>query len=243
MRLTVADLLTSQLRLIGAVEPGETPEASELNDALQANNIMLDNWSARTLLVRAAVQETFQLVPNKAAYTIGVGADFNTSKPVMVLGAFIRDTGANDIPLEIMTFDQFDALPDKSISVGMPEALYYDPGLAQQAVQTGTIKIYQTPDRVYTLFLEQQKYLKEFVNLADVVTFEPAYLRAIKFNGAMEYYYEYRKHTQMIPPGIKRIASESLNIVENMNGQLRVMGFDIPNAGRGRWNVMTDGFF
>lgn len=237
--MTVADLLTSQLRLVGAVASGETPQDYELTDALQANNMMLASWSARKLLVRSLVQEHFTLVAGQASYTIGPGGNFNTGKPIAIPGAFLRVAGS-DYPVDVVTESEFNSQADKS-SPGMPAMLYFDPGQAQQGSQVGTVYLCNVPDQAYTLYIEQQKYLTALGNLSDAITFEPAYLRAIKFNGAVEYYYEYRKHSQLLPPDVRSIAKESLRIIENMNTTLLVCGFDLPGGGKGGFNIMTGG--
>src|ERR1035437_5549262 len=107
MQLTVQDIILAQLRLIGVIDPGDTPDADMINDAVQANNIMLDSWSAQRLMIRALIQESFPLTANVGQYTIGIGQTWNTSKPLAIPEAFIRDTQSIDTPLDIYTEDQY----------------------------------------------------------------------------------------------------------------------------------------
>lgn len=239
MIVTVQDIIEAQLGLIGVLDPAEAAEASMVANAIKFNNIMLDSWSAQRLMIRALIQESFPLVAGQASYTIGVGANFNTSKPMAITGAFLRDSQNVDTNVELYSEDQYKARDDKSVTQGRPDALWYDPGLTQQTTQTGTIWMYVIPDGTssYTLFITQQKPLTEFVNPTDVVTMEPQYYRALVFCGAIEQYYLYRKHSQPIPADIKRIARESLNAIKTLNSIQGLVPLDIPGSKRSVFNI------
>ncbi len=239
MILTVQDIIEAQLRLIGVLDPVEPADAMMITNAIQANNIMLDSWSAQRLMIRALVQEGFPLVAGQASYTIGVGGNFNTSKPMAVTGAFLRDQNNVDTGMTPYTEDQYKARNDKSVTQGRPDAFWYDPGLTQQTVQTGTIWLYNIPDGTtpYTLFITQQKVLTEFVNPTDTLTMELQYFRALKFCGAIEQYYEYRKHTQQIPMEIKKGARESLSTIKTLNSTQNIVPLDIPGSRRSVFNI------
>lgn len=243
MNITVGDMIKAQLRLIGAIEKNETPTADEMNDALQANNMMLDSWSARNLLVRSTVLENFPLVAGTYHYTIGTGQTFNTTKPVKVVEAFYRDSSSIDQPIEVVSYDLYDDDSDKTVASGPPVELFYDPGVAQQATQKGDIYLNPVPDSAYTLYLRQQKMLTEFSSLTATVTFDPAYYRAIKFNGAMEIYREYHQHAKPLPGDLVALARESMRIVENMNAVPLVAGTDLPTGKvGGTYNIYSDSF-
>lgn len=247
MVLTVTDLIKAQLRLV-LTNAGDSDsiDAEEMFNAMQANNMMLDSWSAQRLFLRSLIQQSFSLVANVAAYTIGTGQtapNFNTAKPIAIPNAFVRDPGGLDYTLDIATEDEFNAFLDKGYAIGVPAALFYDTGLTQQSgVQTGVINIYPYPDQAYTLYIEQQKYLTEFSALTDTLTFEPAYYRALKFNGALEYYHEYRSHKYPVPPMLKQLAKDSKDVITNMNSSPTVARFDLPGVRTGKWNVLTDGY-
>lgn len=241
MILTVQDIIEAQLRGLGVLDPNETADASMLKNAIQANNIMLDSWSAQNLMIRALTQEQFPLVAGQASYTIGVGGNFNTSKPMSITGAFLRDGYSVDTGVDIYTEDQYKARDDKAITQGRPEALWYDPGYAQQAVQTGTIWIYYIPDGTtpYTLFITEQKPLIEFVNPTDILTLEPQYFKAIKFQGIIEQYYDYRKHTQAIPPALTHLAMQAVSTIKALNATQKLVPLDIPGSKRSVFNIFV----
>ncbi len=244
MVLTVEDLIKAQMRIVlASANDFDSVTDQQFNDAMQANNMMLDSWSANKLMIRSLVQQSFPLVASTSAYTIGTGMAFNTVKPIAIPNAFVRDSANLDYPLNIASEDEYNAYGDKALTPGVPLALFYDVGDAQEAgVPSGIINIYPMPDQAYTLYIDQQKYLTEMQNLSDTLTFEAAYYRALKFNGALEYYYEYRSHKYPIPPDLEERAKESKDTIINMNATPVLMRTDLPGVKTGKWNVMSDSY-
>lgn len=240
--MLVQDIFIAMMEVIGATTLDEVPEDNEMQKCRRHVNLMLDSWSARNLLQLAAVQENFPLMAGKVSYTIGVGGNFNTSKPIEVLRAFVRDASNNDYPVDVKTVEVYESYSDKMISRSRPEALYYDPGVTQQSVQTGTIFLYPIPDDSSDkLYIDSQKYFTEFTNLTDSVTFTPAYFRAIIYNGAIALWRPMGRRGN-VPMDILGIASESLRTLENMNAKPMISALDIPGARRtgGSYNIYTD---
>lgn len=85
--MNARDLITSALKTVGVISAGETPSAGEASDGLSALNMLIESWSADNLALFQLKREVFELVPNKGQYTVGIGGDFNTSKPMTVMGA------------------------------------------------------------------------------------------------------------------------------------------------------------
>lgn len=236
MTLTVGDLVKSVLRLVGALAKSETPAADEMQDTIQALNMMLLSWSARKLLVRSTVSGDFPLTVNLASYNIGTGQTFNTPKPLAITSAYLIDSNNVESDLEVVSREVYNSYDDKLLAIGRPVAIAYDPNEAQQASQYGTIFVYYIPDQAYTLHIEQQKILTELGAAASVLTFEGHYYKALKFNGAKEIYREYRGHDAPIPADILEQAAESMRIIETLNATTPRIKLDIPGGGS-RFNI------
>lgn len=241
--LTVQDLILAQLRLIGVIESGESPDLSMVADMIQGNNIMLDSWSAQRLMVRSLAQEVFPLQRGVGSYLVGPGKTWNTTKPQTITDAFVRDSAGLDYPLEIYAENQYKSRSDKSFSLGRPEALWYDPGPAQQTAQAGTVNVYGIPDDNYDIYLTGQKALTELVNASDALNIDKAYLRALKWNGVIEMYHEFRSHGTSIPVSYLKNAKESLNVIKLMNSTPLITGTDLPGAKRGNFDFMSGGVY
>jgi len=239
--MKVQDLFIESLGLIGAIAIDELPTNSEFTACMRTCNMMLDSWSAESLMVRSTTRETFPLVSGQYIYTIGIGKNFNTSKPIKLEDAFFRDDANYDTPVTIITKDLYDNYPDKIISSGRPEVIMYDPGASQQSAQYGNIYVYPIPDasQSYNLTLESSKYLTEFVNLTDDVTFEPAYFEAIAWNLAERLWPKFNR-IKPIPPTVVMGAMKSKRVIQNMNATIPTANMDLPGMKGGTYNIYTD---
>ena len=231
MARTVLDIVKDQMTLINAIAIDETPTDSEINLGIRVNNSMIDGWSANNLMLRSSTLDILTLTPNKGSYTIGASgsADFNTAKPIRIVGAFVRDGSGTDTPIDIipqLTFDTY--ATDKSFAYGRPTVMAYDPGLTQQSTNLGTILVYTAPDMGYTLHMQSDKYLTEFVNPSDPVTFEPAYYEALVYNGATRLYRYYHPDTKQIPTDIVILANSTKQAIESMNAVQCTATMDLP---------------
>src|SRR5271157_1968059 len=172
MSITARDIITQALRKLGIGTPGEVLSADEMNSGLDALNVMLKSWSGRSLLTTAQLQESFALIGGLPTYTIGpsvVSPNFITVKPITVCSGFIRDQSNTDYPVGLISREEYNAFVNKS-DTGLPSVIFYDPGIAQQANQLGTVNLYLTPDstNIYTLFLVSEKPFTTFASLNSI---------------------------------------------------------------------------
>ena len=213
MSTTAHDLVRGSMRLIGAVDPGEELTASEAADGLEMLNELLESWSNERLAVYMTLQENFALVSGTASYTIGSGATFNTTRPLDILSAFIRDDGY-DYPLRILNRKEYDEITYKAASF-QPEALYYQPSVAN-----GIIYLHGVPAKTYSvtngLYIDSQKQLQSFSGLTTAIVLPPGYKRAIRYNLALELAPEYNRN---VPDAVLAIARESKAAVKRLNSR------------------------
>jgi hypothetical protein len=228
MNLTAQDIIKASMRKLGILAKSETPSNDELQDGLQALNVMIDEWGSQKLMGTATVRESFPLVANQTTYTIGVGGNFNTSTPYDIDYAFYRDSANVDYPLDIITREEFQGYSDKAIVQARPLSLFFDPGVTQQANQSGTINLYFTPDASspYTLFIDSQKPFTEFASLTTTVTFPPSYVKALVYNLAIEIAPEYEG--TIVPRIVEMLAVESKENLESTNSVRVVSILDLP---------------
>jgi len=229
--MLVQDIFIAAMEIIGATTLDELPEPSELQKCLRHCNLMLDSWASR-LSLQGTVQQPFTLQAGKVSYTIGLGGDFNTIKPISVPTAFVRDGGGTDYPVEMTEREVYDGLSDKTVSTGRPDTILYDPGTPQQTPQLGTFFCYPIPDAAgpYTLFINQIKYLTEFVNLTDVVNMAPAYNKALVANLAVEIWRPMGRKGP-VPPDIRQAATRTMDVLMGINHRIPLMRTDLPGTG------------
>jgi len=241
--VTVLKMIADAMEEIGALDVAfnEYPTSSEATRVLRRLNFMLGQWSGSSLMARGTIAEPFSLVAGKAAYTIGVGGDFNTQKPVKVLGGFVRDQYGVDSPIGVIDKMEYDYLQDKVLSPARPVGVCYDPGPTQQASQLGVIYVYYPPDNSgpYTLYLEQSKMLTS-VGINDILYFEDTYFNAILY-GLAENIWRMFHGNDPIPGDIIKHAEEAKATIQSMNATNPISYTDVP-GGRagGHYDVYTD---
>jgi len=183
--MTAQELIKAALRALGVIATGETPSAAELEDGLEALNMMLANWSDERLMVHAITEDSHALTSGTASYTIGSGADIDTKRPVKIEDAFIRESNL-DTPVTIVGQKEYNSVALKS-DTGTPTMLYYNPGWT-----TGTIYLAPTPGSGLTLYLYSFKAHAAkggtdlLTTLTSTVSFPPSYHAAIKWNLAVD---------------------------------------------------------
>jgi hypothetical protein len=238
--VTVLDIIKTALQEIGAIAADETPSGSDTQLALKNLNLMLGAWSADNLRVRGTVSENFPLVAGTRTYTIGATGDFATVKPLLIKSAFVRDPSSNiDFPVDIVPTEIYNGYGNKMYATGRPEAICHETGLTQQSAWLGTIMVFPIPNKVYTLFLENQKLLTSISSVGAAVTFEAPYYEALAYNLAIRLYRKYHEHGSPIPQDTLRLAADSLSVIERMNAVQPIAAINIPGI-RGGYNIYSD---
>lgn len=231
---TANELISRALRLLGVLGQGRrTLTANESSDGLEALNSMLESMSLERLMVYQILEENFPLVAGTGSYTIGSGGVFNTTRPVKIDSAFIRDSGNNDYPLEIIDNGAYDSVALKNTSA-CPQYLYYD---TQHPL--AYVRLLYVPDAAYTLYINSWKQLQRFADGTTALSLPPGYERMIAYNLAIELNAEYGS---VITPEVVAIATQSRAAIKRLNAPSPIA--DVAEAfmfrgGRGKQNIYT----
>lgn len=231
---TVSDLIKGSMRLIGVIAAGETPSSSESADALTSLNDMLDSWSNDGFLIYHRVIENLTLVASTASYTIGASGAFNTTRPIRIIDALVKESGSdNEVPIRIYNQDEWVQISDKTLTSTLPQGIYYDPNAA-----LGLIYVWPVPSGGSTLILHSEKPLTTYSAISEDVTLPPGYKKALRYNLAMELAPEYGK---AISQDIAMQASESKALIMRTNTRPVYMTSDVPGliGSRGSYNIYT----
>ena len=214
--MTVADVIRASMRKLAVVASGETVPPAELLDGLQTLQTMLRSWAAKKINSYATVQESALLVAGQASYTWGsAAADIITTRPYEIVNAFLSD-GTTDTMLRPISKNQYDAITFK-YGQGMPECYYYFP-----TYPLGTLCLYPSPDKGYTIYFNTIKPFDEIDSFDDVsatFSFPPAYEEAVIYNLAVRLAPEYGKS---IVQEIAAIAQASYDTIINLNASNQV---------------------
>jgi hypothetical protein len=212
---TTLDLITAALQTIGAYAASETLAAPDAEIGLETLQDLLAEWSDGGLMIPCLVTESLSMVVGQVSYTVGESGapDLNTVRPEQVIGAYIRDSGGYDYPVEIIGESQYRALTTKSGTSGRPDRLY-----PKYSVPNATIYLYPEPDSTDTLYLVSNKTFIEPVlyteNLLNTTQLPRNYFNALKWNLAIELCTPFLR--EPTPLMVKR-ASDTKNTIKKLN--------------------------
>lgn len=207
--MTALDLIKRSMRLIERLGDGETPTTSEAADCLTAMNAMLDSWSIQRLLIYSILQENFTWPVSTVSRTIGVSGDFNTTRPTRIESAFLRDSGGQDWPLQIIGRQEYDGIWDKDVGATWPYVLFYD-----RNFPIGTLYLYGSPQENMTIFLNSWRQFTQAATVNSTVSLPPGYEQMLVYNLALYIAPEFGVEPK---PEIFRIAKESKGFLKPAN--------------------------
>lgn len=210
--MTGRDLVTASLRVLGVAAPGESIAAQEAVDGLAAINRMIASWSNERLFINAVVREVFPLVPGQAAYTMGVGGNFNTTRPQRIESALLQVTGTSPVierTIDILNQDEYASIISKTLGSQIPICLY-----EEGTYPLDTLNLWPVPSTAYNLVLYSWKPITQITTLDTVLAYQPGFEEALIYNGALRLAPEYGK---MPSQEVMGVASESKAAIKRMN--------------------------
>lgn len=222
--MTARELIASSLRLIGVLASGETATADEANDALSALNQMLSQWSNENLVVYQKVRDEFTLTASDGSYTWGTTAgagNFTTARPVQVLSARLelQGTDPQEIPLKILTLEEYSAISSKELESSIPQGVFFD-----GAYPNVGVNFWPVPSASeHVVFWS----LKPFstLTLDTDISYPPGYEKAIRFNLAVDLAPEYGRPVDQL---ILQQAIDSKAEIKRKNLQTPKLKMDLP---------------
>lgn len=232
--MTGRDAITASLRLIGALAPGESLDATEASDGLGTLNRMIDSWSTEGLLVHAVTEESpLTLTAYDATVTLGTSGDI-TTRPMKIVKALIRDASNDiDLPLKLLSLAEYAAIADKTVTSTYPHSLYDDGGFPQR-----TLKLYPVPSTAHKLVLFTQRALSQIASLDASVSLPPGYEEALVYNLALRLAPEYGRQA---PAEVAMVAQESKANIKRANHRPRYLTVDSALMGGGIFDIETGG--
>jgi len=177
-------LIAGAYRLAGVVASGESPTANQVTEGAEALNMMVKAWEADGLPLWAIRQYSVTLTAS-ATFNIGIGQMVNTNKPLKVIQAFLHDSvsGTPDIPMRILTRDEYNRLGNK-VATGQPIQIFYEP-----LRDYGVLHVFPVPDATSItnkqITLVYQTPFEDFNSASDTPDFPQEWYEAIKYGLAV----------------------------------------------------------
>lgn len=244
--MTPRDLIKGALRLIGVIASGEEPSASELQDAKQSWNLMIGSWSTENLALFRLSREVFELIPGQAAYSVGIGGEFDTTKPMSIVGAASGDlrkvpryetpepteeipdpepvlVGYDlfvdlEIPIEVINYQRWMGQTLKVTTSKFPNEIY-----KEETSPLETVHLYPVPSEAIGLVLYARKALSEVDDENVQLELPEGYEEAIKYNLALRLAPEFGKEPS---PYVVSTANKSLGNIKRKNSRVIIAKSD-----------------
>jgi hypothetical protein len=235
--MTANDLISSALRLIGVLSSGESPSAAEANDGLTILNQMLDSWNTERLALFTVQRQVVAPATLKQAYTVGTGGDFNIPRPPRIdrVGVISLTNAAQplELPVEMVTDVGWEAIPVKNVSSSLPLKVWNDLGFPLMTLSFWPIPSVQVNFALYTWTA-----LTQFPDLVTDEEFPPGYLKALRYNLALDLAPEFGRE---VPQVVAAQAIASKAAIKALNLVPLDLRCDEALIGRGgRYNWLTD---
>lgn len=243
---TANDLIHSAMRLIQVSAVDVDLTAQELKDGLESLNRMLDSWSADELTLYQVIREQFTLVSGQNPYTMGYGGDFNTSRPMKIVDAYlILNNGSIPVsyPMQVLNYQDYNAIRLKTLSTNFPNYIYYQPSFPLGEVYIYPIFAPNDPSTQGPAYINLTSW-KPFDIILDptaYISFPPGYWEAVVFNLAVriaeEYQFSLRETTV-------QLAVNALKRIKRLNQRTDTLQTDVAlmSTSQLRYNIYSDSF-
>jgi len=234
---TAGDIINGSLRLIGVLAEGEVPSAETSADALSAMNQMLESWNTERLAVFATQDQVFSWPPSTISRTLGPSGDFVGNRPVLLDDAtYFRDPASGiSYGIKLINQQQYDGIAVKTVTSTYPQVMWVN--MTYPDIE---MYVYPVPTKLLEFHFISVEELTRPANLATDLTFPPGYLRAFRYNLAMEMAPEFGVE----PSGqVQRIAMSSKRNIKRINNPDDIMALPYSIVGtRQRYNIFAGNF-
>jgi len=166
-------------------------------------------------MIYNVVPELFNYVGGQASYTMGVGGDFNTARPVTIEAAYNHGNNGTpsqvDFPIEVTTnFERYSEIVTKEVQTQLPIIMYDDGNFPLKTLYFWPIPV----DTTYRPQLWSWGIVTSFTSTSDVISLPPGYSRALQKNLAVEISPSFGKQ---ISPALAMQALESKSALKRIN--------------------------
>ena len=222
-----------------SLEEGNVPSAAQAQDGLNRLNAMISLFQTNNLTIPFVAREVFDLVANQTSYTIGTGGDFDTTRPLSILGASLLLTASSpdvEVPLAILTDDAWQRLQVKDLTAAQPTALYYNQTFDDNF---GTVYLWPVPNTATNdLVIYRNSQVAGFSNLTTALQFPPGYFEFFESNLAVRLCVPYRVQPT---PSLAQWANATMASIKRQNHKTSDLSIDpaLTNTPAVGYNIQT----
>ena len=234
---SAGEIIKGSLRLIGVLAEGEEPSADTMQDSIMAMNQMIQSWDTERLAVFNTMDQIFIWPAYEMTRTIGPSGNFVGDRPIEIDDAtYFKDPQSGlSFGVKLINQQQYDGIAFKTVTSTYPQVMWVNNTFPDM-----TMTIYPVPIKALEWHIISVEQLKEVDSVATDMTFPPGYLRAFRYNLAMELAPEFGVEPSQ---QVQRIAMTSKRDLKRINfpGDLMAIPYPIV-ATRQRYNIYANNF-
>ena len=234
---SAGEIIKGSLRLIGMLAEGEEPSADTMQDSIMAMNQMIQSWDTERLAVFNTMDQIFIWPAYEMTRTIGPSGNFVGDRPIEIDDAtYFKDPQSGlSFGVKLINQQQYDGIAFKTVTSTYPQVMWVNNTFPDM-----TMTIYPVPIKALEWHIISVEQLKEVDSVATDMTFPPGYLRAFRYNLAMELAPEFGVEPSQ---QVQRIAMTSKRDLKRINfpGDLMAIPYPIV-ATRQRYNIYANNF-
>ena len=234
---TAGELIKGALRLIGQLAEGEEPSADTMQDSIMAMNQMIQSWDTERLSVFSTQDQVFTWPAYEMTRTIGPTGNFVGDRPIEIDDAtYFKDPSSGlSFGVKMINQQQYDGIAFKTVTSTYPQVMFVNNTFPDM-----TMTVYPVPIKALEWHIISVETLTEVSSVATDMYFPPGYLRAFRYNLAMELAPEFGVEPS---PQVTRIAMTSKRNLKRINNPNDLMAIPYPIvATRQRYNIYANNF-
>lgn len=234
---TAGELIKGALRLIGQLAEGEEPSADTMQDSIMAMNQMIQSWDTERLSVFSTQDQVFTWPAYEMTRTIGPTGNFVGDRPIEIDDAtYFKDPSSGlSFGVKMINQQQYDGIAFKTVTSTYPQVMFVNNTFPDM-----TMTVYPVPIKALEWHIISVETLTEVSSVATDMYFPPGYLRAFRYNLAMELAPEFGVEPS---PQVTRIAMTSKRNLKRINNPGDIMAIPYPIvATRQRYNIYANNF-
>jgi hypothetical protein len=202
---------------------GQGPNLDDIRDSMFVLNSMLEAWSLERLNIFTVQPATYPLVGGQQVYTIGEGAaDFDAPRPIRlerVNRKIFAETGAYELPVEILNMEQWADIGIKSTLSTIPTRCYLD-----NQYPVANLHFWPVPSVTCEVVLYTWQAIQTgYTDVAVDVVYPPGYSDAIRYNLATRLAPEWGVSLR---PDVAELAISTKAAIKRINKPTMYLGCD-----------------
>jgi len=234
---TAADQINGAMRLLNILDQDDTADATQLANGLTALNQMIDSWNTERLSVYATQDQQFTWTAGNASRTLGPSGDFVGNRPVLLDDSTYYKNASTGVSygVSFINQEQYDAIALKTATTTYPQVMFIN-----MDYPNITMYVYPVPTTDLEWHFISVTELTQPATSGTTLALPPGYLRAFRYNLALEIAAEYGLQAD---PRVVRIADISKRNLKRINNPDDVMA--MPYAimtRRARYNIYVGNY-